>query len=62
MVREQGRARGLIACWTWKRQEGLRVLGSARHRRLRRNVHTYVKALRNVRGGSMQMLDGLGLR
>lgn len=53
---------GLIACWTWKRQETLLVLGSARHRWPLHNVYTFVKALRNVRGGSMQMLDRLGLR
>ena len=55
-------AGGLIACWTWKRQETLLVLGSARHRWPLHNVYTYVKALRNVRGGSMQMLDRLGPR
>lgn len=38
------------------------VVGSARHRWSLHNVYTYVKALRNVRGGSMQMLDRLGLR
>lgn len=38
------------------------VVGSARHRWPLHNVYTYVKALRNVRGGSMQMLDRLGLR
>ena len=62
MVGEQSRARGLIACWTWRRQETLWALGSARHRWPLHNVYTYVKALRNVRGGSMQMLDRLGLR
>ena len=38
------------------------VVGSARHRWSLHNVYTYVKALRTVRGGSMQMLDRLGLR
>ena len=38
------------------------VVGSARHRWPLHNVYTYVKALRNVRGGSMQMLDRVGLR
>ena len=52
---------GLIVRRTWKRQEALRALGSARHRFFLHNVDIHVKALRSVRGGSMQMLGGLSL-